>query len=62
MNIKNLFRDIFLYKEPQDTYDFSLPESGSGIENANNITEDSKMSTQNIYTNLNVNIDYVKGK
>ena len=62
MNIKNLFRDIFLYKEPQDTYDFSLPESGSGIENANNITEDSKMSTQNIYTNLNVNIDYVKVK
>ncbi len=62
MNIKNLFRNVFLYKEPQDTYEFSLLESGSEIENINNITEDSKMSSQNIYPSLNVNIDYIKVK
>ena len=62
MNIKNLFKNVFLYKEPQDTYDFSLPESNYEIKNTTNISEDSKMATQNIYPSLNVNIDYIKVK
>lgn len=62
MNIKNLFKNVFLYKEPIDTYDFSLPESNYEIENTPNISEDSKMASQNIYTSLNVNIDYIKVK
>ena len=62
MNIKNLFKNVFLYEEPIDTYDFSLPESSYEIENTPNISEDSKMVSQNIYTSLSVNIDYIKVK
>lgn len=62
MNIKNLFKNVFLYEEPIDTYDFSLPENNYEIENTPNISEDSKMASQNIYTSLNVNIDYIKVK
>lgn len=62
MNIKNLFKNVFLYEDPIDTYDFSLPENNYEIENTPNISEDSKMASQNIYTSLNVNIDYIKVK
>lgn len=62
MNIKNLFKNVFLYEEPIDTYDFSLPENNYESENTPNISEDSKMASQNIYTSLNVNIDYIKVK
>ncbi|MBQ3146018.1 MAG: spore germination protein [Clostridia bacterium] len=62
MNIKNLFKNVFLYKEPIDTYDFSLPENSYESKNTPNISEDSKMASHNIYTSLNVNIDYIKVK
>ena len=32
MNIKNLFKNVFSYKEPIDTYNFSLPENSYGNE------------------------------
>ena len=64
-NLKDLFTNIFLYKEPQDIYDFSLPESGNkDNENNNkeNISPSNENSKQNIYSSLSVNLDYIKVK
>lgn len=65
-NLKELFSNIFLYREPQDTYEFSLPESGNegnAKQNTKNISPDDEDNTkQNIYKALSVNIDYIKVK
>lgn len=65
-NLKELFSNIFLYREPQDTYDFSLPESGNESNSSNNTKnispDDEGNAKQNIYKALSVNIDYIKVK
>lgn len=65
-NFKEVFNNIFLYKEPQDTYEFSLPESGNesnSSKNTKNISPDDEGNAkQNIYKALSVNIDYIKVK
>lgn len=65
-NLKELFSNIFLYKEPQDTYEFSLPESGNESNSSNNTKnispDDEGNAKQNIYKALSVNIDYIKVK
>ncbi len=62
-NLKNLFTNIFLYKEPQNVYDFSLPENSNiNTSNDNNDNDSSDNSNQTIYANLNVNLDYIKVK
>lgn len=64
-NLKELLSNIFLYKEPQDTYDFSLPENSNENkedENVDNISPSDEGSKQNIYNSLSVNIDYIKVK
>lgn len=63
--LKNILSTLLLYKEPQNNYEFSLPESG-----AENTTNESiyneplpdKSNEQTIYSSLNVNIDYIKTK
>lgn len=64
-NLKELLSNILLYKEPQDTYEFSLPES-SNKKNTNtndkNISSNDENTKQDIYNSLNVNIDYIKVK
>ncbi len=65
-SFKEVFNNIFLYKEPQDTYEFSLPESGNESNsntNTKNISPDDEGNTkQNIYKALSVNIDYIRVK
>ena len=61
-NFKNIFSNIFLYKEPIDTYDFSLPENNYKNENTPNISEESQTASHKIYNTLTVNIDYIKVK
>lgn len=65
-NLKELFSNIFLYREPQDTYEFSLPESGNESNsntNTKNISPDDEDNTkQNIYASLSVNVDYIRVK
>lgn len=65
LNLKNLLTNIFLYKEPKDTYEFSLPENGNENKANTNVDNDSpsdKEPKQNIYNTLNVNLDYIKVK
>lgn len=65
-SFKEMFNNIFLYKEPQDTYEFSLPESGNESNSSNNTKnispDDEGNAKQNIYKALSVNIDYIKVK
>ena len=61
ISLKNIFTSLFLYKEPQKMFDFSLPESN--IQNNFNKDLDKKENIkQIIYPTLNVNIDFIKLK
>lgn len=64
-NFKNILSSLFLYKEPHNNYEFSLPESGP--ENATNESIyneplPDKSDEETIYSSLSVNIDYIKSK
>ncbi len=64
-NLKNILSTLFLYKEPQNNYEFSIPESGP--ENATNESIyneplPDKSDEETIYSSLSVNIDYIKSK
>lgn len=64
-NIKDLLTKLFLYKEPENTYLFSLPEHANEDlknENTENISSEDDNTNQNIYNSLNVNADYIKVK
>lgn len=64
-NLKKLFSNIFLYKEPRDIYDFSLPEINNENDsntNINNTSQSEETVKQDIYATLTVNIDYIKVK
>lgn len=63
--LKNILSTLFLYKEPQNNYEFSIPESGP--ENATNESIynepiPDKSDEETIYSSLSVNIDYIKSK
>ncbi len=65
LNLKSLLTNIFLYKEPKDTYDFSLSENGNENKaktNVNNDSQSDEQPKQKIYNTLNVNLDYIKVK
>lgn len=61
INFKNIFTSIFLYKEPQKTFDFSLPE-GDTLNKFNQDNNEEKSTEQTIYPTLNVNVDFIKLK
>jgi len=64
-NFKNILSSIFLYKEPQNNYEFSLPESGPENDKNESIYNEplpDKSDEQTIYSSLSVNIDYIKSK
>lgn len=64
-NLKNILSSLFLYKEPQNNYEFSLPESGpenTTNESIYNEPLPDKSDEQTIYSSLSVNIDYIKSK
>lgn len=64
-NLKSILSSLFLYKEPQNNYEFSLPESGhenTTNESIYNEPLPDKNDKQTVYSSLNVNIDYIKSK
>ena len=64
-NFINILSSLFLYKEPQNNYEFSLPESGpenNANESIYNEPLPDKSAEQTIYSSLSVNIDYIKSK
>lgn len=58
-NFKDILSKLLLYKEPQNSYDFQLPENNIN-DKKDNLQNDS--NNQNIYNNLDVNLDYIKVK
>lgn len=64
-NLKNILSALFLYKEPHNNYEFSLPESDSENDKNESIYNEplpDKSNEQAIYSSLSVNIDYIKSK
>ena len=63
--LKNILSTLFLYKEPQNDYEFSLPESASENDKNESIYNEplpDKSDEKTIYSSLSVNIDYIKSK
>ena len=64
-NLKNILSSIFLYKEPHNNYEFSLPESAPENKTNESIYNEplpDKTSEQTVYSSLSINIDYIKSK
>lgn len=64
-NFKKILSNLFLYKESQNNYEFSLPENEPENKTNESIYNEplpDKTSEQNIYSSLSVNIDYIKSK
>ena len=63
-NIKKIVSKLFLYKEPKNRYNFSLSKEQIDIDIDNRINENYSTDNKstNIYTSLNVNIEYLKSK
>ena len=64
-NFKNILSSIFLYKEPQNNYEFSLPDNSpesNSNESIYNEPLSDKSDEKTIYSSLSVNIDYIKSK
>ena len=62
-DFKNLLNKIFLYKEPLDTYEFSLSQNEDNSKNNRDSDSYIKDNTdQNIFNHLDVNIDYINVK
>lgn len=64
-NFKSMLSSLFLYKEPQNDYEFSLSEVDSERSTNESIYNEplpDKSSEQTIYSSLNVNLDYIKSK
>ena len=62
MKIKDIFNNLFSYT-PKDVYNFSLSDNSNNSESTT--FQDSKKipeEPQNISTNLNINLDYIKTK
>lgn len=62
MKIKNIFNNLFSYT-PKDVYNFSLPDNSNNYESTT--IQDNKETpekSQNISTQLNVNLDCIKTK
>ena len=64
-NFKNILSSIFLYKEPQNNYEFSLPDNSPESNSNESIYNEplpDKSDEKTIYSSLSVNIDYIKSK
>ena len=64
-NLKNILSSLFLYKEPQNNYEFSIAENeleNKTNESIYNEPLPDKSDEQTIYPSLSVNIDYIKTK
>ena len=63
VKLNNLFKKLFLYQEPNNDYSFSLSDSTSNENDINfNNSNEEKSSSTNLYSNLSVNLDYIKVK
>ena len=64
-NFKYILSSIFLYKEPQNNYEFSLPDNSPESNSNESIYNEplpDKSDEKTIYSSLSVNIDYIKSK
>lgn len=67
-NLKLFLQSLFFYHEPNDTYNFSLPEknnedSSKTAKQTSSLSEaDEQENKQNLYDTLSVNIDFIKSK
>lgn len=67
-NLKLFLQSLFFYHEPNDTYNFSLPEkndedaSKSAKQTSRLRESDEQENKQNLYNTLSVNIDFIKTK
>lgn len=67
-NLKLFLQSLFFYHEPNDTYNFSLPEKNDeeatkSAEQTSILSEsDEQENKQNLYDTLSVNIDFIKTK
>ena len=63
MDLKNTFKNIFEYHPPPE-YEFSLPDDDKMIDSfsSQNYSEKITNEPQNIFTSLEVNLDYIKTK
>ena len=65
-DFKNLLSKLFLYKEPNTNYEFTIPENIAEneeyIEKDNSKIKNQDNNKQKIYDSLSVNIDYLKAK
>lgn len=67
-NLKLFLQSLFFYHEPNDTYNFSLPEKNDeeatkSAEQTSILSEsDNQENKQNLYDTLSVNIDFIKTK
>lgn len=67
-NLKLFLQSLFFYHEPNDTYNFSLPEksdeeASKSAEQTSILSEsDEQENKQNLYDTLSVNIDFIKTK
>ncbi len=67
-NLKHFLQSLFFYHEPNDTYNFSLPEksdeeASKSAEQTSILSEsDEEENKQNLYDTLSVNIDFIKTK
>ena len=64
-NLKNILSSVFLYKEPQNNYEFSISESHSENNSNESIYNEplpDKSDEQTVYSSLDINIDYIKTK
>ena len=60
-NIKNIFSKLFLYTESENTYSFVLPAGNTSDDSENSNSKNNTLNND-IYTMLDVNIDYIKVK
>ena len=58
MSFKNFFLNLFKY-EPEENYDFSIIDDKS---DKNDIQDEKIQDVKDIFTSLNVNLDYIKTK
>lgn len=65
IRIRDFFNRLLLYKQPKDTYFFTLPEASNENEkneNTENISSEEENINKKIYSSLDVNLDYIKVK
>ncbi len=60
--MENLFKKFFLYQEPKPDYSFSLSQNNNISDDNENGSSNEKKASETLYSNLEVNLDFIKVK